>query len=201
MFTGNWSQAWEAVKNIFSNVFKGLGEIFKAPFRAIVSVINGVIRGLNKLKIPDWVPIVGGAQLNIPEIPEFAKGTNKTPSTFIAGEQGPELITNAANRKVFTAAQTGQIFSNMAKAKNIAENAGSVGSANNVNMVTNGAGTIVIQVSNSPSVTVTGSSSGNISEIKGQLQQYDEEFLEKLREMIHMVLREQQERESRVVYA
>lgn len=200
VFTGNWSQAWEAVKNIFSNVFKGLGEIFKAPFRAIVSVINGVIRGLNKLKIPDWVPIVGGAQLNIPEIPEFAKGTNKTPSTFIAGEQGPELITNAANRKVFTAAQTGQIFSNMAKAKNIVENVGSAGSANNVNMVTNGAGTIVIQVTNSPSVTVTGSSSGNISEIKGQLQQYDEEFLEKLREMIHMVLREQQERESRVAY-
>ncbi len=163
-----------------------------------MSVINGVIRGLNKLKIPDWVPIVGGAQLNIPEIPEFAKGTNKTPSTFIAGEQGPELITNAANRKVFTAAQTGQIFSNIAKAKNIGEN---VGSANNVNMVTNGTGTIVIQVTNSPSVTVTGSSSGNISEIKGQLQQYDEEFLEKLREMIHMVLREQQERESRVVYA
>ncbi len=200
VFTGNWSQAWEAVKNIFSNVFKGLGEIFKAPFRAIVSVINGVIRGLNKLKIPDWVPIVGGAQLNIPEIPEFAKGTNKTPSTFIAGEQGPELITNAANRKVFTAAQTGQIFSNMAKAKNIVENVGSAGSANNVNMVTNGAGTIVIQVTNSPSVTMTGSSSGNISEIKGQLQQYDEEFLEKLREMIHMVLREQQERESRVAY-
>ncbi len=199
VFTGNWSQAWEAVKNIFSGVFKGLGEIFKAPFRAIVSVINTVIRGLNKLKVPDWVPIIGGAQLNIPEIPEFAKGTNRTPDTFIAGEKGAELITNAPNRKVFTAAQTGQIFSNIAKAKNIAENADGANSTNNVNMVTNGAGTIIIQVTNSPSVTVT--DSGNVSEIKGQLQQYDEEFLEKLREMIHMVLREQQERESRVVYA
>lgn len=91
VFTGNWSQAWEGVKAIFSGVFSGLGEIFKAPFRVIVSVINTVISGLNKLKVPDWVPGIGGKGINIPKIPEFAKGTNRTPSTFIAGENGPEI--------------------------------------------------------------------------------------------------------------
>lgn len=191
VFTGNWSQAWEGVKAIFSGVFSGLGEIFKAPFRVIVSVINTVISGLNKLKVPDWVPGIGGKGINIPKIPEFAKGTNRTPSTFIAGENGPELITNAPGRKVFTAAQTGQIFNNMAGAAN-------VDTANNVNAGMGGAGTITIHVTNSPSVTVAG---GDTSGIKAQLQQYDEEFLEKLRTIIITILKEQKEQEARVAYA
>lgn len=191
VFTGNWSQAWEGVKAIFSGVFSGLGEIFKAPFRVIVSVINTVISGLNKLKVPDWVPGIGGKGINIPKIPEFAKGTNRTPSTFIAGEDGPELITNAPGRKVFTAAQTGQIFNNMAGAAN-------VDTANNVNAGMGGAGTITIHVTNSPSVTVAG---GDTSGIKAQLQQYDEEFLEKLRTIIITILKEQKEQEARVAYA
>ena len=191
VFTGNWSQAWEGVKAIFSGVFSGLGEIFKAPFRVIVSVINTVISGLNKLKVPDWVPEIGGKGINIPKIPEFAKGTNRTPSTFIAGENGPELITNAPGRKVFTAAQTGQIFNNMAGAAN-------VDTANNVNAGMGGAGTITIHVTNSPSVTVAG---GDTSGIKAQLQQYDEEFLEKLRTIIITILKEQKEQEARVAYA
>ena len=191
VFTGNWSQAWEGIKSIFSGVFSGLGEIFKAPFRVIVSVINTVISGLNKLKVPDWVPGIGGKGINIPKIPEFAKGTNRTPSTFIAGENGPELITNAPGRKVFTAAQTGQIFNNMAGAAN-------VDTANNVNAGMGGAGTITIHVTNSPSVTVAG---GDTSGIKAQLQQYDEEFLEKLRTIIITILKEQKEQEARVVYA
>lgn len=192
VFTGNWSQAWEGIKSIFSGVFSGLGEIFKAPFRVIVSVINTVISGLNKLKVPDWVPGIGGKGINIPKIPEFAKGTNRTPSTFIAGENGPELITDAAGRKVFTAAQTGQIFNNMAQA-------GNVDTANNVNAGMGTAGTITIHVTNSPSVTVT--DGGDTSGIKAQLQQYDEEFLEKLRTIIITILKEQKEQEGRVAYA
>ena len=179
VFTGNWSQAWEGIKSIFSGAVGGLGEIIKAPLRAVVSAVNTVIGGLNKLKIPDWVPGLGGKGINIPLIPGFAKGTNRTPSTFIAGENGPELITDAANRKVFTAAQTGQIFNNMAQA-------GNLNTANNVNATAGGAGTITIHVTNSPSVTVAGG--GDTSGIKEQLQQYDEEFLEKLREIIRTIL-------------
>ena len=192
VFTGNWSQAWEGIKSIFSGAVGGLGEIIKAPLRAVVSAVNTVIGGLNKLKIPDWVPGLGGKGINIPLIPGFAKGTDRTPSTFIAGENGPELITDAANRKVFTAAQTGQIFNNMAQA-------GNLNTANNVNATAGGAGTITIHVTNSPSVTVAGG--GDTSGIKEQLQQYDEEFLEKLREIIRTILKEQREQEGRVAYA
>lgn len=192
VFTGNWSQAWEGIKSIFSGAVGGLGEIIKAPLRVVISAVNTVIRGLNKLKVPDWVPGLGGKGINIPEIPGFAKGTNRTPSTFIAGENGPELITDAANRKVFTAAQTGQIFNNMAQAENL-------NTANNVSTAAGGAGTITIHVTNSPSVTVAGG--GDTSGIKEQLQQYDEEFLEKLREIIRTILKEQKEQEGRVAYA
>lgn len=192
VFTGNWSQAWEGIKSIFSGAVGGLGEIIKAPLRAVVSAVNTVIGGLNKLKVPDWVPGLGGKGINIPLIPGFAKGTERTPSTFIAGENGPELITNAANRKVFTAAQTGQIFNNMAGAANL-------NTANNVNATAGAAGTITIHVTNSPSVTVTGG--GDTSGIKEQLQQYDEGFLEKLRDIIRAILKEQKEQEGRVAYA
>ena len=157
----------------------------------IVSAINTVISGLNKLKVPDWVPGIGGKGINIPQIPGFAKGTNSTPDTFIAGEEGPELITNAANRKVYTAAQTGQIFNNTAKAQNL-------NTANGVNASLGGAGTITLQVTNSPTVVVQG---GDTASLKEQLAQYDEAFLEKLREVIRTVLKEQKEQEGRVAYA
>ena len=51
-------------------------------------------------------------------------GTDSTPDTFIAGEQGAELITNAKNRSVFTAAQTGSIFRNLADTVNAIRTAG-----------------------------------------------------------------------------
>ncbi len=191
VFTGNWSQAWEGVKSIFSGVFGNLGEIFKAPFRTVVSTINTVIQGLNQLKVPDWVPGIGGQSINIPQIPGFAKGTNRTPDTFIAGEKGPELITNAANRKVFTAAQTGRIFNNMAQAHNL-------NTPRSVNATLSGTGTITIQVTNNPVVMVQ---SGDTQSIKAQLEQYDETFLEKLRNIILAILKEQKEGEDRVVYA
>lgn len=191
VFTGNWSQAWNGIKSIFSGAVGGLGEIIKAPLRAVVSAVNTVIGGLNKLKVPDWVPGIGGKGINIPQIPGFVNGTVRTPDTFIAGENGPELITGAANRSVFTAAQTGQIFNNMAQAQDL-------NTASNVNAGAIGAGTITIHVTNNPTVNVQG---GKTDGIKEQLQQYDEEFLEKIRQIIITILREQKEQEGRVAYA
>lgn len=74
VFSGNWKKAWQGIKDIFSNIISGLGNIIKAPINFIISTINGFIRGLNKVKIPDWVPGVGGKGINIPQIPQLAKG-------------------------------------------------------------------------------------------------------------------------------
>jgi len=125
IFTGDWSRVWEGVKGIFSGVWDAIKGIAKGAMNGIIDIINGLIGGLNKLKIPDWVPGVGGKGINIPLIPKFAKGTPRTPDTFIAGEKGAELITNARNRTVFKAAETGNIFTNLASmAKTLTGNAG-----------------------------------------------------------------------------
>lgn len=70
VFTGNWSQAWEGVKNIFKGVWNGIISLLEGAINFIVRGINSLISGLNNLKLPDWVPGVGGAGVNIPRIPE-----------------------------------------------------------------------------------------------------------------------------------
>ncbi|MDR3914840.1 MAG: phage tail tape measure protein [Oscillospiraceae bacterium] len=124
IFTGDWTRVWEGVKSIFSGVWNSLKSIASGVLNGIISLVNGAISGLNKLKIPDWVPGIGGKGINIPLIPQFATGTDSTPDTFIAGERGAELITNAKNRSVFTAAQTGSIFRNLADTVNAIRTAG-----------------------------------------------------------------------------
>ena len=74
VFSGNWEKAWNGVKDIFSNIVSGLGNIIKAPINFIIDTINGLIRGLNNIKVPDWVPGIGGKGINIPQIPKLAKG-------------------------------------------------------------------------------------------------------------------------------
>ena len=49
---------------------------------------------------------------------DFCKRHENTPDTFIAGEAGAELVTNAKNRTVFNAAETGAIFRNLANTVN-----------------------------------------------------------------------------------
>lgn len=124
VFSGNWSQAWEGIKSIFSGVWEGILSICKGVINGITGAVNVVIRGLNSLKVPDWVPGIGGKGINIPEIPQLAKGSKNTPDTFIAGEAGPELITNAPGRTVYTAQQTKDIFSAQNAAAQVAQAAG-----------------------------------------------------------------------------
>lgn len=74
VFTGNWKEAWNGVKQVFSSIVSGIAGIFKAPINAIISGINSFIGGINKIKIPDWVPGVGGKGFNISTIPKLANG-------------------------------------------------------------------------------------------------------------------------------
>lgn len=95
VFAGNWSAAWDNVVSIFQNYFQAIVGYAKAPINAVVSIINGVIQGINEcgFTIPDWVPVVGGKdfRINIPEIPMFASG-GFTNGPSVAGEAGTEAV-------------------------------------------------------------------------------------------------------------
>lgn len=79
VFTGNWAAAWQNVKNIFSNIISGIANIFKLPINFIIDGINSFIKGLNKIKIPDWVPGVGGKGLKISLLKKLRVGMEYVP--------------------------------------------------------------------------------------------------------------------------
>lgn len=80
VFTGNWEEAWENVAEIFSSIIEGIGSFFKTPINWVIDGINGFIKGINKIKIPDWVPLVGGKGFNIPTIPRLRVGMDYVPN-------------------------------------------------------------------------------------------------------------------------
>ena len=103
VFTGDWKTAWEGIKQITKGVFDSLWAIAKWPLNMIISGLNTLIRGANRIHfdVPDWVPLIGGKkfEINIPEIPKLAKGTilnapgRGVPvagGTALAGEAGRE---------------------------------------------------------------------------------------------------------------
>lgn len=95
VFTGNWKAAWENVKDIFKSIVDGLGNIFKSPLNFIIDGINGFLGGLNNIKIPDWVPGVGGKGFNIPKIPRLKVGMDYVPSDFFPAflDEGEWVLT------------------------------------------------------------------------------------------------------------
>ena len=74
VFKGDWSSIWGDVKNIFGAVFEGLKTLFKEPINWIIGKLNNFIDGVNRIKIPDWVPGIGGKGLSIKHIPKLAEG-------------------------------------------------------------------------------------------------------------------------------
>lgn len=93
IFTGNWSKAWQGVVDIAGSIIDGIVAVIKFPINLIIDGINAFIRGLNKIKIPDWVPVVGGKGLNIATIPKLATGgIIDKPTLAVVGEQGKEAV-------------------------------------------------------------------------------------------------------------
>jgi len=74
----------EGITRMFKLAFQGIVNIIKTPINWIISGINAFIRALNKIKIPSWVPVVGGLGFNIKELPKLATGTNYVPEDTLA---------------------------------------------------------------------------------------------------------------------
>jgi hypothetical protein len=107
--------------NIFGKVFEGVGKIagtvfdgiktgfgvvvdavtgyvkmlvgiYKGLFNGIASVWNNTVGKLS-FKIPGWVPGIGGAGFDVPDIPMLANGgIVNSPTLAMIGERGPEAV-------------------------------------------------------------------------------------------------------------
>ena len=106
-----FSKAWQKVKDVFSTGGKIFTGIKDGIVNAFKTVVNGIIRGINKVikipfeKINSMLDIIQGIEvlgvepfkwlsgrLGIPQIPELAKGGIVKNRSFIAGENGEEAI-------------------------------------------------------------------------------------------------------------
>lgn len=78
-----FGNVFTGIRTAITNAFRGVVAIVKAPINAIIGLINGAIRSLNRLKvsIPDWVPGFGGQTfgINLPTIPRLADGATVLP--------------------------------------------------------------------------------------------------------------------------
>lgn len=101
VFTGDWERVWNGVKEIFSSIWEGIKRLAKSAINALANIVNGIIRGLNKIHLPNWEILgsLAGKGINIPLIPTLAKGGVLTsPTIAMMGEyagayQNPEIVT------------------------------------------------------------------------------------------------------------
>ena len=76
----------------------GLWAGFKGVFNGLVGIYNDFAEMMS-FEIPDWVPLVGGKEFKLPQIPLLAKGgIVNSPTLAMIGEDGPEAVV-PLNRK------------------------------------------------------------------------------------------------------
>lgn len=180
VFTGNWAGAWEAVKSIFSNCFNALVGIAKVPINGVVSIINGVISGINAcgFTIPDWVPGVGGKafKIDIPPLPMLATG-GFTNGVSIAGEKGQEAVIS------FDPTYRDQNLSYWAKAgQMLGVNDGVLSQLDRSGG--GDAGGTTLNVTFAPNITINGSGD-NKTDILAVLKKEEEEFMDMIEDMLN----------------
>lgn len=102
VFSGDWSQAWNGIVNIFTSIFGGLGELAKGILNVAVGAINGLISGINwvidrinsiSVDLPFGMGHIGFDIPRLSQIAYLAKGGILTQGNAIVGENGPELLT------------------------------------------------------------------------------------------------------------
>jgi phage-related minor tail protein len=116
-------QLWSSVKSIFGKigdfaqgVWDGMVSGIRGSINGIIRALNGMINGLNRINIdaPDWVKNltgIGSFGINIPNIPMLAKGGHiKDDGSFIAGEEGPELISGMKGATVTPLNEKGAVY-------------------------------------------------------------------------------------------
>lgn len=117
----------ETARKIMDAMWRGIKSGAETAINFVIDGFNGLITALNKIKIPDWVPGIGGKGINISTIPKvdftgdksvsvmavkgYARGGIAT-SPAIFGEAGPEMAIplDGSPRSVGLWAKAGEIL-------------------------------------------------------------------------------------------
>lgn len=95
-FNGLWNgikAGAQGVGNAIRSIFGAIVGFVKAPINAIIDGVNKILGKINGIKIPDWVPGIGGAHTNFATLPKLAQGGIATRATnAIIGEAGAEAV-------------------------------------------------------------------------------------------------------------
>lgn len=90
-----------SVKSFISNIFGTVGGIIKTPINGVIKGINKVFSAMNKIKVPDWVPGLGGKRVNFKMIPSLDVGTNNVKHEGLAYlHQGEAVVPKKYNPAV-----------------------------------------------------------------------------------------------------
>ena len=103
--SGFWTALFgggEALKEWFfsipSTIKDGLVSGFKNAFNAVIDIYNDFAKGFD-FKIPDYVPVIGGKNFSLGDIPKLAKGgIVNSPTLAMIGEDGPEAVVPLSKR-------------------------------------------------------------------------------------------------------
>lgn len=98
--------AFDAIAKAASAIWDGIVNVVKGGVNAMISVINLLIRGMNRIRIdiPGWVPDIGGRffGVNIPQVPYLATGGLVQDRTLaVLGEGGRDEAVLPLNDRVY----------------------------------------------------------------------------------------------------
>ena len=113
VFSGNWGRAISGLVGIFKGIWQGITSAAKAPLNGLISLINGVIGGINSISFN-----LGGKHfgVNIPKIPYLAKGgIVDVPTLAMVGENGKEAVMPLENNTGWITNLADKISSRMYK--------------------------------------------------------------------------------------
>jgi hypothetical protein len=95
----------QPVVDLFTSIGDSIKNGFKSAVNWIIEGINGFVRGVNKIKVPDWVPLVGGKGFAIKEIPLLEEGgvLERGQTGFLEGNGAEAVVPLDQNKKWISA--------------------------------------------------------------------------------------------------